>query len=612
MGTEEELEGTVKGLTCFDLEANGWVREADTIWCIAARNFQSRKEWFFGPHQIEEGLQFLASCECIVAHNLLGYDLPLIQRLYPDFVPPLYEDSLILSRLFNPDRGGHSIEDWGLRFGSPKPEHEDWTRYSDEMGHRCREDTRILTKVMGALVQEAGGHDWSDSTCVEYDCQLLQNAIEQRGVNLSPELEQTADLLDTKMQQVKDILDDSLPLRVLPKGTVVMKPFTAAGSVAKRAAKLVDEELIAGPFSGVQFEPLNLGSPKQLTEFLYSIGWKPTEFNYKKAKRGGYELNPDGTYVISSPKVTEDSLEDLDHPVARHLLDYRILKHRLGILRRINQQTKQPGGWIHERRDDGRVEAQAIVCGTPTHRYTHRQIVNLPKVDTPYGEYIRSMLIPTDGLIMAGTDAQGLEARVAAHYTYPYDDGEYAHEIMDGDIHTKNADAFSRVAGDTVPRQQAKNIMYALLYGARTRKIATMVGCSMDLAEALIDTFWSSSPGLGQLNEDILNQAKTKGHLIGIDGRKIHIRSPHAALNSYFQSCGAVLMKWSFRAVRDDQRWPMLLTMHDEWLCELEESALQDHVDHITNVGEQMTNQFKLNVPLEFDTQTGMNYAECH
>lgn len=601
----------MKGITCIDLEANGWVREADTIWCIATRNLTSRKEHFFGPDQIKEGLAFLEQCECIVAHNLIGYDLPLIQRLYPDFSPPAYEDSLILSRLFLPDRAGHSIEAWGERFGHPKPEHEDWSQYSEDMGHRCREDTRILAKVMGALIEEAGGHDWSQATSVEYDSQWLQNQIESRGVRLSPDLEEAADTLQTLMDDRHKKLLESLPVLVKPKGTTVTKPFTLSGAVAKRAASLVDEDLIAGPFSGVTFEPMNVNSPKQLNEFLYSIGWEPTEFNYKKSKRGGYELNPDGTYVISSPKVTEDSLEPLDHPVATYLKEYRILKHRAGILRRINRDGT-PAGWVHERRSDGRIEAQAIPCGTPTHRYTHRQIVNMPKVGTPHSELIRSMLVPSEGMIMAGTDASGLEARVAAHYTYPYDGGDYARDILDGDVHTKNAAAYTDAAQREVSRGDGKNITYAVLYGARTRKIATMMGCSMEIADRLIQAFWEANPGLSELNDDIQHQARTRGYLIGIDGRKVHIRSPHAALNSCFQSCGAVLMKYAFNAIRDDERWPMLLTMHDETLCELYPEALDDHIQHITQVGKDITEQFQLNVPMEFDTQTGDNYAECH
>ena len=115
----------MNGLTVFDLEADGFLRDATRIHCIATRNLASRVEHFFGPDEIEEGLDFLSQCDVVAAHNSIGYDLPLIKKLYPDWKMPLYEDTLILSRLYNPDRkGGHSIEAWGeicLLYTSPSP-----------------------------------------------------------------------------------------------------------------------------------------------------------------------------------------------------------------------------------------------------------------------------------------------------------------------------------------------------------------------------------------------------------------------------------------------------------------------------------------------------------
>ena len=481
------------GVMCFDLEADGFLRDATKIHCIAARHLESRKEFFFGPDEIQEGVDFLQSCEIIVAHNGIGYDYPLIQRLYPEWKLPLYEDSLILSRLYNPDRNGHSIEAWGLTLGQAKPEHEDWSVYTEDMGHRCREDTRILSKVLRRLLDEAGSHDWEEAIRTEYNIQWLQNKIEHRGVRLSEQVYEAADHLERLTNEKYGILSSSLPTLVKQKGTTVLKPFTKAGTIAKRVINILGKPVsVGGPFSGVEFVPLNLNSPQQLNGFLLSIGWEPTEFNYKKAKRGGFELNPDGTYVISSPKVTEDSLEPLDHPVAEHLKDWRVLRHRLSILRHVNKSTKKPTGWVNTVRDDHRIEARAIPCGTNTHRYTHSNIVNLPTVGTAHSEFIRSMLIASDGMIMAGTDAAGIQARLGGHFAYPYDGGEYARELLDGDIHSKNAAAFTDAAQREISRGAAKGIGYALSFGARTRKIATMMGCSMPVADELIAAYWET------------------------------------------------------------------------------------------------------------------------
>ena len=404
MGEQKEPSRTSEdiplGLVAFDIEADGFLPDATKIHCIAARHVSSRREWFFSPDDIEAGIEFLCGCEVVIAAYGFGYDYPLINKLYPEAKLPLLEDSVILSRLANPDRhGGHSIESWGVRFKQPKPEHEDWSTYTPAMGNRCQEDVRILVQSIRVINHELANHDWADAIHTEYQIQALQTKIEERGVRLSDKVYEAADELDRLTSETHGILTDSLPLLVQPKGAPVVAPFTRAGKLAKRVVQVLGCPMeVEGPFCGVRFVPLNLDSPKQLTEFLLGIGWEPTEFNYKKAKRGGYELNDDGTYVISSPKVTEDSLEPLDHPVATHLKDYRVLKHRLSILRHTTRDGRQTG-WCNTVRADHRVEARAIPLGTNTHRYTHSNIVNLPTVGTAHSEYIRSMLVASEGKV---------------------------------------------------------------------------------------------------------------------------------------------------------------------------------------------------------------------
>ena len=185
----------------FDTESDGFSRDATRLWCIATRDLGSRQEKFFGPNEIEEGLAYLMEADVVVAHNYLGHDQPLITRLHPHFNPKAYEDSLILSRLYNQDRqGGHSIDAWGQRLGMVKPTHDDWTQYSEDMKHRCIEDTRINCALLRVLIREGQNGDWQDAIRTEYDAQLLQNEIEDQGflldVSAATEL---ADTLEEKL-----------------------------------------------------------------------------------------------------------------------------------------------------------------------------------------------------------------------------------------------------------------------------------------------------------------------------------------------------------------------------------------------------------------------------
>jgi len=606
----------------FDTESDGFRNEATTLWCIACRDLDSRKAMFFGPHEIEEGLRYLMEADICVAHNLIGHDYPLIKRLYPWFELKAYEDSLILSRLYNPDRkDGHSIEAWGTKLGRAKPGHEDWTQYSEDMKYRCIEDTLINVGVLRSLIKEGQGGDWRDAIKTEYDAQWLQNQIEDVGFLLNqPAAIQLADELEGKLTDIESQLQDVLPSRI-EQGTTYAAPYTKAGELKKNLKDYLSPEhaaAVSGPLSKVIIKPFNFNSSQQVNAFLLSQGWQPNYFNYKKAAHGGYETHADGTYVVSSPRLPkadeeQDCLDTIEGAAGQLFVQWRVLKHRLGIIRRVRKKDGVELGWLNEVRNDGRVEAQAIPLGTNTGRYTHKQIVNIPAVGALYGEEIRSLLTVPTGHKLSGTDAAGLEARVAGHYTFPFDGGEFARELLEGDVHSKNAEAFSEAADTLIERRPAKTIYYAILYGAKARKIATQVGVSLAVGQAMLDAFWKANPALAELTMRAGASTEKYGYIEGLDGRRIVTRSPHSALNAQFQSAGAIIMKNCFNYVLlNKPHWDAVCTMHDEAQVQVLPEYTEELEELWNEAGAWVTDKYDLNVPIEFDTQLGNNYAETH
>ena len=143
----------------FDIEANGLYNEADKIWCIVTKDETGhirthRSDW---NGSIECGVAMLQEADEIIGHNIIDYDLRLLKKLYPSFCPSgKILDTMILSQLLYPERaGGHSLETFGEKYGIKKPEHEDWSRFSPEMLHRCTEDVKINHRVYEELISEA-------------------------------------------------------------------------------------------------------------------------------------------------------------------------------------------------------------------------------------------------------------------------------------------------------------------------------------------------------------------------------------------------------------------------------------------------------------------------
>lgn len=152
----------------FDLEANGFYAEANTVWCMVVKDIDEKDMIFaFEPDEIEEGIGFLEQADELIGHNIVGYDLPLLKKLYGFDYNNVITDTLIMSRLFNADRrkptkdwniktmgGPHSLGAWGYRVGRGKPSHDEWDRFSPEMLHRCQEDVEINHLTYLKLLKE--------------------------------------------------------------------------------------------------------------------------------------------------------------------------------------------------------------------------------------------------------------------------------------------------------------------------------------------------------------------------------------------------------------------------------------------------------------------------
>ena len=195
-----------------------------------------------------------------------------------------------------------------------------------------------------------------------------------------------------------------------------------------------------------------------------------------------------------------------------------------------------------------------------------------------------------------------------AHYM---DDEEYTNEIINGDIHTAN-----QKAAGLESRDQAKTFIYALIYGAGDAKLGSVVKGSREDGKRLRQHFFDSNPSFKALRDKV-SRASKKGYLKGLDGRKIFIRSEHAALNSLLQGGGAVIMKKGLALFDSliklntfDAKF--VANIHDEWQMEVRED-LSDHigtlaVDCIKTAG----NYYNLRCPMDGEYKVGRDWSETH
>jgi len=190
-------------------------------------------------------------------------------------------------------------------------------------------------------------------------------------------------------------------------------------------------------------------------------------------------------------------------------------------------------------------------------------------------------------------------------------DKDYTHELLTGDIHSAN----QRAAGlDT--RDKAKTFIYAFLYGAGDAKIGSIVGGSARDGAELKERFLKNTPALAGLRERVATAAK-RGYLKGLDGRKLWLRSEHAALNTLLQSAGAIVMKKALTILHEIATlngidFKFVGNIHDEFQTEVEWDQAEQFgvlaVDAIKQAGIDLG----LRCPLDGEYKIGDTWAETH
>jgi len=151
------VETNMNDWLVYDTESDGFVEDATKLHVICMQKPATHQVDSYYGKNIDEGLDRLSNAACIVAHNQMKHDIPLIQKLYPGWEPLLVIDTLVLSALLYPERlGGHGIEAWARRFGGEqKVQNEDWSVFTLNMLERCKSDVRLNTKVLLRLLKEA-------------------------------------------------------------------------------------------------------------------------------------------------------------------------------------------------------------------------------------------------------------------------------------------------------------------------------------------------------------------------------------------------------------------------------------------------------------------------
>jgi hypothetical protein len=585
----------------FDTEANGFVQQATRVHCGVVKILDGpvRK---FQPTEIYSLLSYLETFDVLIAHNGIGYDFPLLKKLFNWTFGGKVVDTLIMSRLLNPKRlvpfncankkaGPHSLEAWGYRVGRGKPEHDDWENYSPEMLHRCTEDVEILELVYKALLEEAKGGKWRNAFLMSFELFTRLQQQEEYGWLVDQDhMHKCVHQLTRWVDMIDKVITPRLPqvleveeTKVKGEYNYIKKPFLKSGAYSQsisdwgaRCGIDLSTKPVVGPFSRISFRVTDLNSNAETKDFLLKLGWEPLEWN----------INDEGERT--SPKLSKDD-------------PFEGIESKLGTLvaRRVQcrQRRSVIEGLFGLIREDGRISSVVNTLAV-TGRATHRNIVNIPKASSFYGKQMRAIFSSKEGFTLVGTDSAGnqlrqLAARMGSDaYIYAMVSGNKE----DGtDPHT-----LTQKAGDLESRDIAKNVMYCLLFGGGDTKLAKTAKKPAGTGADLRDKLYRGLDGLGELMERLTKEWRSTarqrynaafrrmeyfdGKITGLDGRPITVPSEHQILVYLLQSDEAIHMAKAYCILCAELEkkyvwgvdYGVVCWYHDEYTIECREEIAQD------------------------------------
>ena len=614
----------------FDIEANGLLEDATKLHCVSSINLDTGELRQSSSRCVQDmlaHLRELAAADEIVGHNIIKYDNQVLDKLYGFKPRGRVTDTLVLSRVIwtnlrdldakllqrgkLPGRlfGSHSLEAWGYRLGEFKDEYNGgWEELSDEMLAYNAQDVRANLKLYNKILEKD-----LDPRCweIEHRFATILAAMERHGFAFDERGGyELYGKLAKRRQEIALELKAAFPSRwvfieeAVPKRTArrwVESPF--GGNIRKtkngQSVGYFEERIANAPYCKVEYREFNPASRQQIADRLMEFGWRPEEYT-----------------ASGQPKVDESVLATLEHPSAKLLAEMFIVDKRIGQLAEGDQ------AWLKLVRN-GRIHGSVNPNGAVTGRCTHSNpnIAQVPGVGAPYGAECRALFVASPSMVLVGADLSSLELRCLAHFMAKYDKGAYAKILLEGDIHTENQKAVGLPT-----RHNAKTFIYAFLYGAGDQKIGSIVAPEATaekqrrIGKGLKEKFLSKTPALAALKKAVTSAAK-KGWIRGLDGRPLHIRSAHAALNTLLQSAGALIAKVSTIKAYDEltargyvfgRDWAIVAHVHDELQCE----AREEIADEVGRVLVQSMREagvyFGFRLPIDGEYRVGRSWAETH
>jgi|TARA_R110000803_G_scaffold206517_1_gene273821 hypothetical protein len=607
----------------FDVEADNLLDDATKIHCLSYTLDGSTYETLYDYNEMRE---LVLSQRGLIGHNIIRYDVPLLERLLGIKITASLFDTLPMSWVLNYNRPRHGLESFGEDFGIPKPEITDWTNLSqEEYAHRCTEDVKINWQLWYNLLNRFMFLYNKDKTELNRFFRYLHfkmdcaREAEQQGWKLDVQkaestMQKLIDLQDKKIEELISVMPMRKIMSIKTKPKVFRKKDDKLSANGRRWLDLLEENGLPSSYNGEVsvvkgVEEANPMSSDQVKDWLTGLGWKPCTF--KEGSNGPVPQVRKGGELTASVRLLIDN-----NPTVEVLDGLTVLQHRLSIFK----------GFLECQRN-GYVKAE-IAGLTNTLRFKHsKPLVNLPGVDKPWGAEIRGCLTAPEGYVLCGADMTSLEDTTKRHYMHPYDPDYVAEMSQDGfDPHldlAKHAGAITQYDIDEynkgnrpelkTMRKNYKVVNYSATYGVGANKLSRETGMSTEEAKALLEAYWNRNWSVKKFSES--QRIRTINTQMWVQNPVskfwYSLRFEKDAFSTINQGTGAYCFdRWV--ALYRLHKSNIVGQFHDESINVVRKGEENEHTSILQWAIEKLNEQLKLNVDLGIDVQYGQTYADVH
>lgn len=638
-----------------DIEADGF--DPDKIWVMSCSNIS--KGNLYSITDMEKLKEFLTQDKVLIMHNGYRYDIPALEKVLGIKVKAFLIDTLALSWYLYPTRNAHDLETWGEEFNVLKPKimdhewkgplpDESYEDFIKKMSHRCEEDVKINLKLWQKMKKDLNNLYGKDQwwNVVAYLSFKMRCAALKEKSRWKLDIEEAKKLkndFEQKIAEYKSKLQAIMPK--VPKKTKKVRPkklYKKDGTLNSYGVKwqeLTKERGLPLDYSGeieviTGYDEPNAGSHQQLKDWLFSMGWKPDKFDYKRNKETG-EVRKIPQIKDKDTGELSDSVKKLaeEKPELKVLEELSVVSHRKSII----------DGFLGDVDDEGFVKAR-VQGLTNTLRWKHKVCLNLPSTRKPYGKEIRGLLTArSDDFELLGSDMSSLEDRTKQHYMWKHDP-EYVKTMMspDFDPHCDIALEAGIMSEDEVKaykwldakgldevrgrsgklyvkselsqkRHKGKSTNYSATYLAGPPTIARSAGVPESEGKVLHKAYWDRNWALKAIaDECTVKQSRGIKWLWNpVANMWYYLKAEKDRFSTLNQGTGTFCFDLWVKFILE-ARPQLTADFHDEVVLEVRKGNRDKATKLLKDCVGKVNDRLKLNRELDVDVSFGPTYADIH